>query len=305
MDKMQMLRALLNERLSAAVEEIVVVFENTIGEYEQELSRQRRLLDSLLKPKLILHRTDPLQLSVWEDLVPPEQQHCEQERSPSLDQEDPEPPQIKEEPGELWTNQEGEQLQGLEEEADTKDSIFRITCVKSEYDPDQSQSSHLLLHPAPLPSTSTEPDGEGCGVPEPTSDCQPPSSLNSSAAEREDSGDERKESEGPQSGLKRLKSRKSGKRKREACTKTRDSGQLTPLERSASYTCKVCGQCFHSKGEKPYSCKHCRKRFTTSGNLMVHMRTHTGEKPYTCKNCGKRFTTNGFTATECNGFYDR
>ncbi|XP_024291362.1 zinc finger protein 658B-like [Oncorhynchus tshawytscha] len=49
---------------------------------------------------------DSLQLSlnVFEEEVSPEQQHCEQEWSPSLGQEDPEPTQIKEEPEEFRTD---------------------------------------------------------------------------------------------------------------------------------------------------------------------------------------------------------
>lgn len=39
----------------------------------------------------------------------------QQDWSPSLDQEDPEPPHIKEEQGEVWTSEEAEQLQGLDE----------------------------------------------------------------------------------------------------------------------------------------------------------------------------------------------
>ncbi|XP_071247301.1 involucrin-like [Salvelinus alpinus] len=57
-----------------------------------------------------------LSLPVSEEEVPPEQQHCEQERSPSQRQEDPEPTLIKEEQEELRTNQEEDQPQGLESE---------------------------------------------------------------------------------------------------------------------------------------------------------------------------------------------
>lgn len=56
MCKVEMLRALLNQRLNAAVEEVFVVFERTIAEYEEELcrtkeenERQRQLLDAVFK----------------------------------------------------------------------------------------------------------------------------------------------------------------------------------------------------------------------------------------------------------------
>lgn len=42
-------RKYVNERLSAAAEEILGVFEKTIVVYEEEIDRQRRLLDVVLK----------------------------------------------------------------------------------------------------------------------------------------------------------------------------------------------------------------------------------------------------------------
>ena len=60
------LRALLTERLTAAADEIVAVFEETMAVYEErmerserserEIYRQRRLLDAVMKPELRLHR---------------------------------------------------------------------------------------------------------------------------------------------------------------------------------------------------------------------------------------------------------
>ncbi|KAK6309160.1 hypothetical protein J4Q44_G00206230 [Coregonus suidteri] len=110
MSKIQLLRVFLNDRLTAAADEIFGVVDKMIAEYQEEVVRLQRLLDIVLQPEipLNLHREDlqQLTLSVSEVEVPPEQQHCEQEWSPSLGQEDPEPTQIKEEQEELRTRQE-------------------------------------------------------------------------------------------------------------------------------------------------------------------------------------------------------
>ncbi len=59
MSKIEMLRLLINQRLTAAAEEIFGVFGRTIAEYEEEISRskleidrQRRLLDLSMKPQI-------------------------------------------------------------------------------------------------------------------------------------------------------------------------------------------------------------------------------------------------------------
>ncbi|XP_024278194.2 uncharacterized protein LOC112251441 isoform X3 [Oncorhynchus tshawytscha] len=201
MAKISLLRVLLNERLTAVADEIFGAVEKTVAEYQEEIYRSkeeneklRRLLDIVLKPDIKLHRSDLQQLTVSEK-VPPEQQHCEQELSPSLGQEDPEATQINEQ--ELRTSHRREQLHALE----SKDPnvIFTIACVKSLcQNPVSTEPSHIYQTQSveyeqgpSLPSTSTEqiktePDGEGYMSLEPTSEPQPLSAFHHySAVQRE------------------------------------------------------------------------------------------------------------------------
>lgn len=63
MSKVQQLRCSVKQRLTEAAEDIFVLFERTIAEYEEQLSRstqenerQRKLLDAVLKPEVRLRR---------------------------------------------------------------------------------------------------------------------------------------------------------------------------------------------------------------------------------------------------------
>ena len=56
------LREFVNERLTAAAEEIFGVFIKTVVEYEEEIDRQRRLLDIIWKPEIKLQRIGTLNL---------------------------------------------------------------------------------------------------------------------------------------------------------------------------------------------------------------------------------------------------
>ncbi|XP_078019972.1 uncharacterized protein LOC117245839 isoform X2 [Epinephelus lanceolatus] len=199
MSKVQMLRSLVKQRLTAAAEEIFGLFERTIAEYEEELcrskeenERQRKLLDAVSNPQLRLHRADVQQLSVVKEEVPPEQQ----EWSSSVDQEDPAPPHIKWEQEELWISQEGEQLQGLEDDDITKFTSTLVT-VKSEDDEEKPQSSQL--HQRHTEQMETEAEGEDCGGAEPARNSDPDTHLQPEA----DVSDDWKESREPQSAHKR------------------------------------------------------------------------------------------------------
>ncbi|XP_031731542.1 zinc finger and SCAN domain-containing protein 21-like [Anarrhichthys ocellatus] len=292
MSKVQMLRCLVNHRLTAAAEEIFGLFERTIAEYEEERSRskeeneqQQKLLDAVLNPEVRIQRAHVQQLLVVKEEVPPEQQ----EWSSSLEQEDPEPPHIKEEQEDLWTSQEGEQLQGLEE-ADVK---FSFTPVKSEDDEEEAQSSKL--HQRQTEQMETEADGEDCGGPEPDRNLDParhPEPDTDDKTVDASDTDDWKETREPQSGLNSLKP---------------DEALVSGSRCSAGeklFRCSECEKTFCTRGglkthmrihtgEKPYSCSVCKKSFTQSGDLKTHMRIHTGEKPYSCSVCDQGFSGSG------------
>ncbi|XP_041672129.1 putative GATA zinc finger domain-containing protein 25 [Cheilinus undulatus] len=130
-------RGFVNERLTAAAEEIWEVFSTAVVEYEAEINRQRRMLDIVWKPHIHLHRIDvPQQHVCKEEEVVAEQQLCLQERKSSLDQEEPEPPQIKEE-------QEGEPLN----QEETDKLMLTPTQEESEHrDADGQHELQLLSH---------------------------------------------------------------------------------------------------------------------------------------------------------------
>ncbi|XP_026169459.1 zinc finger protein 629-like isoform X6 [Mastacembelus armatus] len=148
MSSVQCLREFVNERLTAAAEEIFGVFEKTIVEYEQEIDRQRRLLDIVWKPEIKLHRVElPQQHVCKEEEVLPDQQLWNQERNSSLDQEDPEPPQFKEEQDQLCSSQEGEQLV-VKQQTDT----FMWTPTNEDSDQSEAEphsDQQLLSHSSP------------------------------------------------------------------------------------------------------------------------------------------------------------
>nr|XP_057920077.1 uncharacterized protein LOC131111342 [Doryrhamphus excisus] len=160
MCKVQMLRALVNQRLAAAVEEIFVVIERTIAEYEEALSitkeeneQQRQLLDALFKKsEVVLHRAD-----VHEEHFPCEQQ----EWCSRVEHQEPQPLYVKKEEEDHSLSQDGEHLEGLD------DFPVIWVPVKNEDDEDKSQSGEKTRAEPPSGSSTqhftTEADGDRCG----------------------------------------------------------------------------------------------------------------------------------------------
>ncbi|XP_037633160.1 zinc finger protein with KRAB and SCAN domains 8-like isoform X3 [Sebastes umbrosus] len=300
MSSVEYLREFVNERLTAAAEEIFRVFNKTIIEYEEEIDRQRKLLDIVLNPEIKLHRIElPQQHVCKEEEVLADQQLCIQEWNSSLDQEDPEPPQIKEEQKELCVSQEGEQLV-LKQETET----FMLTLTDEESDHSEDQTldlrfdeSRSVVEEKPLSYISVI----SAVVSEPNSDHQL-LSHNSHIESQDQRGGKNRDSGSTRNAEPKLKKRHN---KSTSHSNNVNNSNLHKIHRNTHtgkqcFKCDTCGKAFqfesylyrHLKihtGEKPYSCKMCGKDFRYNSVLLCHIRTHTGEKLYSCNTCGKRY----------------
>ncbi|XP_054870483.1 zinc finger and SCAN domain-containing protein 31-like isoform X2 [Amphiprion ocellaris] len=299
--------------------EIFSIFEKTLVHYEGEIDHQRRLLSIIWKPDIKLHKIDLLQQHVCtEQVTLADQLPCNQERSSSLDQEDPDPPQIKEEDEDLWTSmdqEDPESPQIKEEQEDlcnlmdgeqlvlkVETDIFMVTPNYKESDHRElnQNSDQLLSHNSPV---AERPDNEQN------------QHINSGSIKNAESKAKKTHHNNSSHNNDINNSSLSGSQydtgtgkkcvECDVCGKAfKDRSQLNRHYKIHTgvkpYACSTCGKRFYEissmrrherihTGEKLYPCKICRKKFSTNSHLKVHLRIHTGEKRYSCELCGKSF----------------
>ncbi|XP_014865264.1 PREDICTED: oocyte zinc finger protein XlCOF19-like isoform X5 [Poecilia mexicana] len=231
---------------------------------------QRRLLDFSRTPQIILHRIDYLLHNVKEE-------QRNQERRSTLDQEELEPLQVKqeqEEPEDQQIKEEQEDLEHRQIKVEEKE----VYCSQDEEQIELKQETDTcMVDPVDEQTSHTESEPNGNQV------------IIQEAAEIENQNQERRK---PFSCV--------------TCGKSFSQKQsLTQHMRihtgEKPFSCGNCGKSFSLRqhltehvmihtGEKPFSCVSCGKSFSRKRNLTQHLRIHTGEKPFSCVSCKKCFS---------------
>ncbi|XP_017293095.1 zinc finger protein 768-like [Kryptolebias marmoratus] len=307
MSSVQSLRQFISERLTAAAGEIFTEFEKTIVQYEEEIDRQRRLLDISWKPQINLHRIELPHRYVWKEKeVLTKQQLWNQERNSTLDQEEPElpreecvspqqePERPQEEPElpqeEPKPPQKEPDLPQEEPEPPQKEpDLPQEEPGSPQQEPERPQEESELPQEEELcirqdeeqllPKQETDrftltPDHEERNNLEPEPNVEHLLSQNAPGAENQDREESRNEDPG------RSRDGELKQVKRTPRTRGRRDNVGRPKLKRHTDT---------RTAKKVFSCQTCGKSYGYRKTLKIHIRTHTGERPYRCQTCGKKF----------------
>uniref|UniRef100_A0A1A7XS36 Zinc finger protein 146 n=1 Tax=Iconisemion striatum TaxID=60296 RepID=A0A1A7XS36_9TELE len=293
-------RVFLNERLTAAVEDILSVFGKTVARYREQIDCQQRELESLKSREVEWSRsTEPLQDSSWIKTLPEHQNPDTLLFQTNDDHVGTSANQIKtevciEEESKTHNHfdsaadpETARDEQILSEDSDTDESEESWRDAAHFWKPDETKVTKNQSSGAELKMVSDFPQEDRQVLPD--FSCKVCG-----------------ESFNKMSIL--LTHASSHLRDCSVCGKQLESTKSLKLHlkvhRETSFCCSICGQSFtlrgnlrihmriHS-GERPFSCTFCGKSFGRRATLVRHVRSHMGEKPFTCTYCGHSFTEKG------------
>lgn len=224
---------------------------------------------------------------------------------PSLDQQDTGHIHIKEEQEELWTGQEGEQLNGLGAvPLKTEDEEEKPQVLQLHQEPAEDNKETQTPASCSYKQIKGEPGGEQCGGLEPTNtsylnsllqpntDGKASDYFENEVTVDEDDDDWQEPLSGPESESSDWKE----SMKHDSGVKSDNVGCINKQPLS----CSECGKLFQYKGclQRHYSTHHSGKKTSSclvnrvKKSVASQTKVRGGEKPFGCSVCGQRFNQN-------------